>query len=174
MRFKQPAFRIYWVDLYSQRKVIAAIDVVRSGSRAAATSKMECFVINSSRFPAVNYYHKALHLGCCSSPRSASGCGVVRDWRVTSSSFVEDTEESSSKENTSFLQHQFRWINLCLKTSPDMLLFKVGDLSPENLLRNPIIQLLITLIIQFLLLKFWQSNSPTTSVIFKGIEPWNY
>ena len=22
--------------------------------------------------PAVNYYHKALHLGCCSSPRSAS------------------------------------------------------------------------------------------------------
>ena len=38
----------------------------RSGSRAAATSKMECFVI------IVNYYHKALHLGCCSSPRSAS------------------------------------------------------------------------------------------------------
>ena len=26
--------------------------------------------------PAVNYYHKALHLGCCSSPRSASG--VIR------------------------------------------------------------------------------------------------
>ena len=28
---------------------------------------------------AVNYYHKALHLGCCSSPRSASrnpGCNV--------------------------------------------------------------------------------------------------
>ena len=23
--------------------------------------------------PAVNYYHKVLHLGCCSSPRSASG-----------------------------------------------------------------------------------------------------
>ena len=22
--------------------------------------------------PAINYYHKALHLGCCSSPRSAS------------------------------------------------------------------------------------------------------
>ena len=36
----------------------------RGGSRAAATSKVECFVIN--------YYHKALHLGCCSSPRSAS------------------------------------------------------------------------------------------------------
>ena len=27
---------------------------------------------NSYRLPAVNYYHKALHLGCGSSPRSAS------------------------------------------------------------------------------------------------------
>ena len=37
--------------------------IPRSGSRTAATSKMEYFV---------NYYHKALHLGCCSSPRSLS------------------------------------------------------------------------------------------------------
>ena len=44
--------------------------VIRDGSRAAVTSKMECFVII---VPAVNCYHKALHLGCCSSPRSASG-----------------------------------------------------------------------------------------------------
>ena len=28
---------------------------------------------NSWRLEAVNYYHKAFHLGCCSSPRSASG-----------------------------------------------------------------------------------------------------
>ena len=34
-------------------------DTVRGGSRAAATSKME-------RLEAVNYYHKVLHLGCCS------------------------------------------------------------------------------------------------------------
>ena len=27
---------------------------------------------------AVNYYHKALHLGCCSSPRSASGTFIDR------------------------------------------------------------------------------------------------
>ena len=27
---------------------------------------------------AVNYYHKALHLGCCSCPRSASGITVKR------------------------------------------------------------------------------------------------
>ena len=43
----------------------------RSGPRTAATSKMELFVmiVNGS---AVNYYHKELQLGCCSSPRSAS------------------------------------------------------------------------------------------------------
>ena len=28
---------------------------------------------NSQRLPAVNYYHKALHVGSCSNPRSASG-----------------------------------------------------------------------------------------------------
>ena len=28
--------------------------------------------------PAVNYYHKALHLRCCSSPRSASGVHIAR------------------------------------------------------------------------------------------------
>ena len=45
---------------------------IRGGSRTAATSKMECFVIT------VNYYHKVLHLGCCSSPRSDS----EHDWNV--------------------------------------------------------------------------------------------
>ena len=44
----------------------------RGGSRTAATSKMECFVIIVKG--AVNYYHKALYLGRCSSPRSVSGC----------------------------------------------------------------------------------------------------
>ena len=41
--------------------------VSRGKSRTAATSKMEYFVI------IVNYYHKVLHHGCCSSRRSASG-----------------------------------------------------------------------------------------------------
>ena len=47
----------------------------RGGSRATATSKVVCFVIidNGWKLEAVNYYHKALHLECCSSPRSASG-----------------------------------------------------------------------------------------------------
>ena len=40
----------------------------RSGSKAAATFKIEGFVIIVE---AVNYYHKVLHLGCWSSPRSA-------------------------------------------------------------------------------------------------------
>ena len=43
--------------------------VARDGSRTAATSKME--------LEAVNYYHKALHLGCCSSPISASGSSLI-------------------------------------------------------------------------------------------------
>ena len=30
------------------------------------------------RLKAVNYYHKALHLGCCSSPRPASDYGTVK------------------------------------------------------------------------------------------------
>ena len=48
--------------------------LTRGGSRAAATSKMVRFVIiaNGWKLPAVNYYYKALHLRCCSSPRSAS------------------------------------------------------------------------------------------------------
>ena len=41
----------------------------RGGSRAAATSKTEHFVI------IVNGFYKALHRKCCSSPRSASGSG---------------------------------------------------------------------------------------------------
>ena len=40
----------------------------RGGTRTAATSKMERFVITVNGF----YYPKALHFGCCSSPRSAS------------------------------------------------------------------------------------------------------
>ena len=42
---------------------------LRGGSRAAATSKTEHFVI------IVNGFYKALHRKCCSSPRSASGSG---------------------------------------------------------------------------------------------------
>ena len=46
---------------------------IRGGSRAAATSKMDRFVIIATNF----YYHKALHLGCCSSPRSASVYKII-------------------------------------------------------------------------------------------------
>ena len=49
----------------------------RGGSRTAATSKMEHFVI------IVNYYHKVLHLGCCSSPRSASDVNLSTNSSIT-------------------------------------------------------------------------------------------
>ena len=46
--------------------------IIRGGSRTAATSKIERFVI------IVNCYYKALHLGCCSNPRSASDNSLCR------------------------------------------------------------------------------------------------
>ena len=48
---------------------------IRGRSRIAATSKMELFVI---MLEAVNYYHKVLHVECCSSPRSASENGSIK------------------------------------------------------------------------------------------------
>ena len=47
------------------------VNISRGGSRAAATSKMERFMIIVN-----GYFHKALHLECCSSPRSDSDFGV--------------------------------------------------------------------------------------------------
>ena len=44
----------------------------RGASRTAATSKMERFVIIVNGFQPLTNYYKALNLGCCSSPRSAS------------------------------------------------------------------------------------------------------
>ena len=52
--------------------IFNAFPMVRGRSRTAETSMMERFVIIVKRLEAVNYYHKALHLGCCSSPRAAS------------------------------------------------------------------------------------------------------
>ena len=50
--------------------------MTRGGSRAAAASKMDHFVI-IVKASSVNYYHKALYLGCCSSPRSDSGVEMM-------------------------------------------------------------------------------------------------
>ena len=38
--------------------------------------------------PAVDYYHKALHLGCCSSSRSASGVGFSKFRQTLSNIFA--------------------------------------------------------------------------------------
>ena len=59
--------------LIANRKTIFKYsDQVRGGSKTAATSKMEHFVILVNGWKPLNYCHKALYLGCCSSPRSAS------------------------------------------------------------------------------------------------------
>ena len=49
---------------------ILGVNNSRGGSRTAATSKIELFVIIKKE--AVNYYQKVLHLGCVNSPRSVS------------------------------------------------------------------------------------------------------
>ena len=54
--------------LFVVKSIVTQLKFIRGGSRTAATSKMEPFVTPVN----VNYYHKALHLGCCSSPRSPS------------------------------------------------------------------------------------------------------
>ena len=46
--------------------------MTRGGSRAVATSKMEHFVMIVNGWNPLTIVHKALHLGCCSGPRSAS------------------------------------------------------------------------------------------------------
>ena len=48
-----------------------ALNRTRGGSRAAAKSKMAPDAVNYYHKVFLNYYHKALHLGCCNSPRSA-------------------------------------------------------------------------------------------------------
>ena len=50
-------------------------NAARGGSRVAATSKMERFVIIVNGFQPLTINTKA-HLGCCSTPRSVSGCYV--------------------------------------------------------------------------------------------------
>ena len=46
--------------------------MTRGGSRTAAKSKMELFLIIVNDQKPFNYYQKVLHLGCSSSPGSAS------------------------------------------------------------------------------------------------------
>ena len=60
---------------------IFVFELFRDRSRAVATSKMRRFVI------IVNGFHKALHLGCCSSPRSAFVL-VFQEWLVIRWQFI--------------------------------------------------------------------------------------
>ena len=60
--------------LHSIRIICPALAIfIRDRFRATATSKMERFVIIVNGWESFKYYHKARHLGSCSSPRSASG-----------------------------------------------------------------------------------------------------
>ena len=58
---------------YQPQEVNSILNGIRGGSRTVATSKMERFVIIVNGWKQNGYYLKALHLGCCSSSKSASG-----------------------------------------------------------------------------------------------------
>ena len=78
---------------------------LRGGPRAAATSKMECFV------KVVNYYHKALHLGRCSSPRSASAlCYFILDIVFIKYQPFQSNALSKIWQNRGFLWSVFSYI----------------------------------------------------------------
>ena len=75
----------------------------RLGSRTAATSKMEHFVTIVNGWKLLTIYHKVLHRGCCSSPRSASEHKhIYKEAAVRRSSvkkvFLETAQ--NSQENT--------------------------------------------------------------------------
>ena len=58
------------IDFYQDHGLLSAAHVLITQSMYAE--------VDLGLLQAVNYYHKALHLGCCSSPRSASGISL--DW----------------------------------------------------------------------------------------------
>ena len=55
---------------------LIANSLLRGGFRTAATSKMELFVIIVNGWKPLTIITKELHLGCCSSPKSA--CATIR------------------------------------------------------------------------------------------------
>ena len=56
---------------------------------------------------AVNYYHKPLHLGCCSSPRSAS----VNHKRLLAKLKVHGFERAAPKLMQNFITDRYRKVN---------------------------------------------------------------
>ena len=76
---------------------------------------MEHFVVIVKRLEAVNYYHKVLHLGCCSNPRSASA------YRAKILSYELNSSRTYSLQYISYL---FKLIaNICLYTTQAHLKF---------------------------------------------------
>ena len=66
---------------------------------------------NSYRLPAVNYYQKALHLECCSSPRSASDMAILSKNSIQYHHINQALREMILVL-TSFFQSRMKYINL--------------------------------------------------------------
>ena len=63
----------YTLTLCSTKHLVLSIII----QECKQTVIRRCCNMQDGALPAINYYHKALHLGCCSSPISASGNGKI-------------------------------------------------------------------------------------------------
>ena len=79
------------------RDIVNLLEVTQVNAIIGSESKISEEKGSSPLLSAVNYYHKELHLGCCSSPRSASGSIV--DGSANGDSESLETYETSASKN---------------------------------------------------------------------------
>ena len=95
---------------------------------------MEPFVTIGNGLEAVNYYHKVLHLGCCSSPRSVSDYLEANLKYERIQKFYFELPPKFCTEIPTFLVYFF-WISLILskviQPRKDFLTIK-GNRFPQN------------------------------------------
>ena len=83
-------------------------------------------IVNGFQLSAVTYYHKALHLGCCSSPRSASEPLFFIEIHVNLSQLVGRFIKCMFRISR-FLSHFTLFILLTLRVMDQLILTIVKD-----------------------------------------------
>ena len=71
-----------------------------------------------TKLKAANYYHKALHLGCCCSPRSASAYNGKTGRRL-----IETTDQQIAKDKSSYMYQHFVYSYHALVNLADLTIF---------------------------------------------------
>ena len=76
-----------WIHLQAVQKITLFLHLARKIVNLTINKKSELSEADLGLLQTVNYYHKALHLGCCSSPRSASGY-MIPNWLTLVNWFI--------------------------------------------------------------------------------------